>query len=285
MGMKVLFASVIFSLLAINIAFALVPSAVPPGIQYYLPITITNYQGTAVTANTPIAIGTDSSGNIIGFNALAYQQYETCNLNNAEFFLSNGMVLNSWMEGNMINSNTANALCASASSPNALAASANILYWVDVPSGFLPANTGTATTNTLYLGWAGNVLSPANNLLSNTITGENPILSSTYGQYDDGANVFSIYGAFQGSTMPTGWQAANELGSYIPTFNGGTSPTGGIEMMNNIGDQGTALTYNSAFNTPNVIVETGWMYDGSADNLGIGIYANSINPGNGGYNP
>lgn len=283
--MKVLFASVIFSIFMINIAFALVPSAVPPGIQYYLPITLTNYQGTAVTANTPIAIGTGSSGNIIGFNALAYQQYETCNLNNAEFFLSNGMVLNSWMEGNMINSNAANALCTSASSPNALAASANILYWVDVPSGFLTANTGTATTNTLYLGWAGNVLSSANNLLSNTITGENPILSSTYGQYDDGANVFSIYGAFQGSTMPTGWQAANELGSYIPTFNGGTSPTGGIEMMNNIGDQGTALTYNSAFNTPNVIVETGWMYDGSADNLGIGIYANSINPGNGGYNP
>ena len=79
------------------------PVTVPTNIVAYLPITFTNYQDVAVAANTPLAVGTvTSSGNIIGFNAVAYQQYETCNLNNGEFFLANGMVLNSWMEGNIL---------------------------------------------------------------------------------------------------------------------------------------------------------------------------------------
>ena len=85
--------------------------SIPPGIQYYLPITLTNYQGTAVTANTQIAIGTEFIGgnalsvaNTIGtgFNALAYQQYEACNLQNVEFFFANGTVINSWPEGRMM---------------------------------------------------------------------------------------------------------------------------------------------------------------------------------------
>ena len=63
-----------------------------------IPITLTNYQSTAVATNTPIAIGTTPTGNIIGFNAIAYQQYETCNLNNAEFFFQNGTIATSWME-------------------------------------------------------------------------------------------------------------------------------------------------------------------------------------------
>ena len=172
-----------------SLDFAITP---PSNIINYLPITLWNYQTTALSANTPIAIGVANTvtGNVIGFNALAYQQYETCNLNNAEFFYANGTIISSWLEGNIINENTANSLCTSDLSPNALADSANILYWVKIGNNapnFLPAGTATSpTTNTIYLGWAGNVISTSNTLFDGVTTGEAPQLSSTYAQYDDG---------------------------------------------------------------------------------------------------
>ena len=188
----------------------------PANIVAYIPITLTNTQSTAVAANTPVAIGTTSGGAIIGFNALAYQQYESCNLNNGEFFLASGALVYSWMEGNMINEQTANTACTSASSANALINSANVLYWIDVPdSNFLAATTGT---NTVYLGWTGNVVTGVNTLLSTTFTGEAPQLSCNnpantmvgcgsgqYAQYDNGKKVFSTYDDFPGTTIPTGW--------------------------------------------------------------------------------
>ena len=174
-----------------------VPSSFPSNVIAYLPITLFNYQTAAVSANTPLAIGAlnNVNGNVIGFNALAYQQYETCNLNNAEFFFANGTMATSWLEGNILNEQTANSACTSSSSPNALVDSANILYWVVIPSNiFLPAGSPTSpTSNTIYLGWAGNVLTPANTLIDGVTTGEAPSLSSGYGQYDNGANVFSAY--------------------------------------------------------------------------------------------
>ena len=80
---------------------------IPSNILYYLPINVINQNSIPVSANTPIAIGTTApsfnSGNIIGFNALAYSQYYTCNLNNAEFFYANGTIIPSWLEGNILN--------------------------------------------------------------------------------------------------------------------------------------------------------------------------------------
>ena len=63
----------LFILMLIPLSHAV---TVPTNIVAYLPITFTNYQSSAVAANTPLAVGTTSSGNIIGFNAVAYQQYE-----------------------------------------------------------------------------------------------------------------------------------------------------------------------------------------------------------------
>lgn len=192
---------------------------IPSGIQYYLPITITNFQSSAVAANTEIAIGASNSynSNLIGFNALAYQQYETCSLNNMEFFFANGTVASSWLEGNMINEQTANSICSSPSAANALSTSANVVYWVLISSNtFLPANTGTASTNTIYLGWAGNYISSSNTLLNGNTNGEAPQLSCSntyspascsgvYGKYDNGNVVFPFYNNFAGSSIPSPW--------------------------------------------------------------------------------
>ena len=210
----------------------------PPGVVDYVPITFTNNQNSALGTDSQLAIGVDS-GNIIGFDAAAYQPYESCNLGNAEFFLANGTVLNSWMEGNIINENAANSTCTSDSSANALADSANVLYWVRIPTNtFLAADTGTATQNTIYLGWAGTSTS----LLSNTITGEAPQLScpqpwntgtgcgygtESYGYYDNGNQVFNDYLDFSGATVPSSIYVGLSYGNVIVDngliINGGTT--------------------------------------------------------------
>jgi len=172
---------------------------------------------------------------VLGFNALKYSSYYTCNLNNAEFFFANGTIATSWLEGNIINEMTANSACTSSSSHNSLVDSANVLYWVLDPSKyFLPANTGTQTYNTIYLGWAGNVISPSNTLLSNTLTGEAPQLScaqpwntiigcgsgtSSYGYYDNGNMVFNanglgLYQNFIGTNTPSGWTKTDPSGQF-----------------------------------------------------------------------
>ncbi|MGD0729210.1 MAG: hypothetical protein ABR981_03995, partial [Candidatus Micrarchaeaceae archaeon] len=207
----------------------------PTNVMNFIQITFANQQSTAIAANTPLPIGSYGYyGNIIGFNALKYSQYYTCNLNNAEFFFANGLVINSWLEGNMLNEMAANSACTSSASPNALVDSANILYWVNYPwpSSFLAANTGSAITNTIFLGWTGNVLSNANNLLNNFDNGEAPQLSCPnggntitcyYSEYDDGANVFNtLYQSFVGTTTPTGW-----LATSVTQDNGITTPTSG----------------------------------------------------------
>ncbi len=256
----------------------------PQNIVAYLPITLTNYQDTAVAANTPIAIGATNafSSSITGFNAIAYKQYESCNLGNAEFFLANGTVLNSWMEGNIINENAANSTCTSDSSANALADSANVLYWVRIPTNtFLAADTGTATQNTIYLGWAGTSTS----LLSNTITGEAPQLScpqpwntvsgcsfgtSSYGYYDDGANVFNIYDNFHGNTLNTTlW--LNNAYANITIANGildyaHIGGSGGItQLTTNAGTNG-ANGYNGNFAEDALISEA---YPNTASQVGL----------------
>ena len=207
--------------------------SVPANILYYIPITFENQNSVALSANTPLAVGVSNGGvfngaKVIGFNVLKYKQYYTCNLNDAEFFYANGTVAKSWLEGNIINEQTANSACTSSSSINALAASTNVLYWIlpnNAPA-FLPANTGTATTNTIYLGWAGNVISSANTLLSNVLTGEAPQLScqfpantvtgcgststqNSYGYYDNGNQIFDFYDNFSGTTLDSAWTSIN----------------------------------------------------------------------------
>ena len=209
-----------------------VVTATPAYIDNYLPITITNYQDSALAPNTPIAIGASFIGGnafspantqMIGFNALAYQAYEACNLQNVEFFLANGTIVSSWLEGNVLNEQTANALCTGFSSANALADSANVLWWVNYPwpSSFLTANTGTASSNTIYMGFA----SPNTNLLNGIATGEAPQLSPTYAEYDNGANVFNNYWNFAGTSLPSGWANYN---AGTLTVNNGITWGGGI---------------------------------------------------------
>ena len=210
------------SLLFISLNYASI--SVPANIVYYIPITFTNQQSTAVAPNTPL---------MIPFNALAYQSYETTSLNNTEFFFANGTIMPSWIEGNILNE-----------SSTALSTATNVIIWVKSPNTdtFLTANTGTATTATVYMGFAGTGATTQNMLFSNTITGEAPQLSPSYAEYDDGASVFSNYWNFAGTSLPSGWTISS--GTYTQN-NGITLSTSATLAW--------SLWYNTGFTYPFVV--------------------------------
>jgi hypothetical protein len=155
------------------------------------------------------------------------------NFANFEYYTLNGNTVNvlpGWIESN---------------------SSGKLITWVKLPNG-IPADSNTI----IYLGFASNTV----NLLSPSGTtgiGEAPQLSSTYGQYDDGANVFLAYGAFQGGSLPSGWSLAGS-----GSFNGGNN---GVYLSgyNSWGD-----VYTSVSNLPsNTIIETSYNLGGPSDDV------------------
>ncbi|MCL4381425.1 hypothetical protein M1614_00395, partial [Candidatus Marsarchaeota archaeon] len=162
----------------------------PSGITYYVPITLTNSQ----SSNTPAPFQ-----QMVNISESAYPNYLTYNGNSAnfEFFTSSGTVLPAWIESSN---------------------SGKLITWVKLPNG-IPADSNTI----IYLGFASNTV----NLLSSSGTtgiGEAPQLPcgstatsscSTYGEYDDGANVFIHYGG----GGPTGWSQFTFVGGTWSTAN------------------------------------------------------------------
>ena len=140
-----------------------------------IPLLITNYQNIA-TPNPfqqMINISISSIDNYV--NTTSFGQ-------NVEFVYDNNSVIPSWLES--YNSNYA-------------------IWWVKVPS--IPAEG----TMTIYMKFA----NKKTNLLNNKTTGEAPQLSSTYAEYDDGANVFNFYSDFKGTSLNASkWSAA---GIYV----------------------------------------------------------------------
>jgi hypothetical protein len=158
---------------------------VPAGIIYSVAITLTNTQPVATSA--PFQ-------QMIEVNSTEYSNYESTDLQNIEFFYANGTLIPSWLESG--NSNNAT----------------NTVYWLSIANG-IPANS----TVTVYMGFA----SPSTNLFNNQTTGEAPQLSPTYGEYDDGANVFTSYWNFAGTVLPSDWSGTNSSYGDTMTVNDG----------------------------------------------------------------
>lgn len=131
----------------------------------YVPISVTN--------NQPIPTQTPFQQSIT-INPSLYTQYESANLGNIRFFSSfSGSIFSNelfaWMES-FSGSPTAN-----------LATSATI--WISLPSGI-----SSTSTITIYM-----VFENSSTNFDGVFWGEAPALSPSYGQYDNGANVFSVY--------------------------------------------------------------------------------------------
>jgi len=160
-------------------------------LYYYVPITLSNSQSSA----TPSPFQ-----QMITVNSLAYEQYEAGGLTNVAFYNASGTQLDSWLESG--NSNT----------------STNTVYWVKLPNG-IPASSSI----TIYMRF----YQPLSNTQFNSNNdGEAPQLSSTYGQYDDGASVFNAYLNFEGTSLPSGWNSGASSDGTVSINNGLTLGTG-----------------------------------------------------------
>lgn len=206
---------------------------IPVNVIFYTCITLQNNQGTGVAASTPVRFN---------YNGLNYTAYETSTLNNTMFFLANGMTLNSFIEGNTLN------LFGNA---NALSTSGNVTIWVQTPatSVFLGPNS----RNNIYMGFAGNTVTAANNLWTTSIGGSGYLTNTIVGsnscaKYDSGGNVFLIYYSFCSiAALPTGWTQRSGTLTFKPSniqFTGQASgTTNGLFLS-------SANSMPYSFNTP-----------------------------------
>ncbi|MGC9190663.1 MAG: hypothetical protein ACP5FR_01995 [Candidatus Micrarchaeia archaeon] len=197
---------------------------------FYVPITLTNSQGSATPAPFQQLIIADSG---------SYSSYEQSGLQNVEFTTSpnaQGTILDAWIEANASNTAT------------------KTIYWVKLPNGI-----GASSSITIYMNFM-----PTSVMSSSGPTGEAPRLSSTYGAYDDGADVFNVYQNFAGSSCPSGWSCQ----SGVTINNGATVDNANITSISQYSPQvldvyvvssnsnlkGEAIEYletggNNAFNT------------------------------------
>ncbi len=117
---------------------------------------------------------------LINASNYIYSGKANSNFSNVEFFYQNGTIIPSWLESYNY--------------------SKAALWWLKL-SGGIPANSSL----TIYMGFTAN----DTNLLNQQITGEAPQLSSQYGKYDDGADVFVRYWDFSGTSLPSAFTAWN----------------------------------------------------------------------------
>jgi len=147
----------------------------PSGISSYVPINISNSQTTATSSPFQQMVNlTLTSSNKPYINNTGKYAFQ-----NVEFFNStSGTVIDSWLESYNFTAGYA-------------------IFWLKLPNGI----SASTTLTDVAVGYAANTT----NLFNNKTTGEAPQLSSTYAEYDDGANVFINYWNFAGTSLPSGW--------------------------------------------------------------------------------
>jgi len=203
-------------------------------VLYYVPITITNSQSTA-TPSPFQQMATVNSSN--------YSKYLASNLQNVNFQDGSGNILNSWLESG--NSNT----------------STSTIYWVKLPNG-IPANSSVTIYYCIY--------ATSVNAFNTTNTGIAPNLTSTYGQYDNGSNVFTQYGGASWSNFTF------ILGSWT-TSNGYLQQTSSALLSSNasiVGGPAALIESVSYPNNGNYILGTAFSYT-TQPGARVGLIANA----------
>jgi len=159
---------------------------IPSGVVYYVPITLTNSQSSPVAGGTQIMLTVDWN---------TYSTYLNAQASNVVFFDFSGNLLNSWMQSFVSTSDAADTV------------------WVQLNSTGIPATSH----RTIYMGFysiSTNNFNPSGNW------GEAPTLSGTYGQYDNGANVFTVYDNFAGTSLSSKWELQASSGGAVTVNNG-----------------------------------------------------------------
>ena len=191
----------------------------------YVPVTIANSQTSATPAPFQQSVTIDPA---------SYTSIEATDLGNIRFFttFSSNVFsgpLDSWLES-FSGSFTANT-------------ATSATFWLNLPSGI-----GASSAITIYM-----VFEPTSTEFDGSIAGEAPQLSTAYGTYDNGANVFTLYGGggaggWGGFTFVGGSWNTNKgyLSQTSTTGSFGGGPTALIESQSfsNLG----SYVLDSAFN-------------------------------------
>ncbi len=223
---------------SISKAFRICPAAIaiPAGIVDYACIVLNNSQP-AVTGNY--------FQQLLNVTESQYSDYISYNggLANFEYFYPNSTIIPAWIESNSVG----NVVIWTKINPS-IAANGNYIAYI----GFAPINT---------------------NLLSSTGTngiGEAPMLSPTYGEYDDGNSVFQAY--FPGNSL-TGWTTAGTAGQTASAPSGSPFGTGAFYANGGSGDY---LYTQAQGQSANMIIE---YYTNTANLDDVFFLASSLGAG------
>lgn len=151
--------------------------------SYFVPITITNSQSTPTQ---------DDLQQLINVDFASYENYLASDVGNVRFFNSSNFVVTNELPGWLENytGTTGSASTATSSS-----------VWLSLVGTVIPASSST----TIYM-----VFEPISTEFDGGYWGEAPQLSSTYGEFDNGANIFLYYNV--APTTTTGWTIHNVAG-------------------------------------------------------------------------
>jgi len=183
--------TILFSIILLFVCAAtMIAQTLPAGVLTYVPIILTNNQSSTTPTNFQQQLTVDWS---------SYSSYLNSGVTNVEFFDASGTILKAWCESGNTSSNAASVV------------------WVNLGTNVVPAAGGTLT---IYMGF----LSTGTNNMGNSdasVWGEAPSLSGTYGQYDNGANVFAFYDNFTGTNLSSKWTKTATSGAF--TVNNGVT--------------------------------------------------------------
>jgi hypothetical protein len=157
----------------------------------YIPITFNN-TGSSATPN-PFQ-------EKITWNPSSYTSYEASNLGNIRFYNDSAFTtpLYAWLESSTPSlSNTATSATA----------------WIKLTTQI----AGNGGTQTIYMAFLSTTTS-----FDGSYWGAAPNLSSPYGQYDNGANVFSFYDNFAGTSLNSRWTIFGSSRGTVSVNNGVT---------------------------------------------------------------
>jgi hypothetical protein len=177
-----------------------------PGTQYYVPVTLTNNAASNTQSGLQISITVNST---------SYSSHLASNLANVNWQDGNGNILTSWLESGETSSST------------------TTVYWVNLGSNIIPGEAGT-----LIIYYC--LYNTGSQIINGTDTGAEPNYTGTYGQYDNGASIFSFYDNFPGTSLNPRWIIAG--GPTISVDNGLTLNGSGS------GSNGIYASYNSSGN-------------------------------------
>ena len=199
------------------------PSSTPSGVLNLASLTLANSQGTAIAGGSQI---------MVNVNWANYASYLDNPVDNYVFFNSTGGLLYSWLESGTSNTAT------------------NAIVWLKTDS----AGIGATSSVTYYLGF---YAKGTNVLGKDNATGEAPQLSGTYGQYDNGAYVFTQYGG-------ASWSSFTTYEGTWDTTNGYLEQTSSASLGFGGGGPAALITSTSYPDDGQYIIETAFSYSSQA---------------------